>query len=295
MTTTSVDHVAAHARRAAVTAQRETEIGTELLALCQPVTTDGSLSDDEALALRAWLDAQRLETTSTFAPLLPVVESCIAARRVTRAACATLFTALSALLPTDVRVIARSARRTLEEKDAERYKLERDASWQTVRDERVRNRAIARLEFMVAGTRQEGRASIIERFARAGDPAFLVRDIANTCSRHAIEVRIAGGMQLGFVPEEIASDIARLLDSGCPCEAEIAHVLPGTRQPVPVLAIALYRADSTVVDMVQPDAPLRRSDSLPVPQAPAPVEASGGFWKLLLVVVLGFALYKLLR
>jgi hypothetical protein len=223
MTTTSDVQVATPARRVVVvSAQRETESGIELLALCQPVTAGGWLSDAEIASLRAWLDARREEQASPYAHLFPVVADCIASGRVTRDACRTLFNAIAAVLPTEVRAIARSSRRSLEEKDAERYKLERDAHWQQPRDERERNRPIARLEFMAAGTREEGRPAVIERFARRGDPVFLVRDPGNVRSGHTIQVRVAGGMQLGFVPEEIASDIARLLDAGCPLEAEIA-------------------------------------------------------------------------
>ena len=295
MATASVEGVAAPARRLALAAaQRETENGVELLALCQPVSADGALADEDIAGLRAWIESQRREPVASFAHVLPVVEDCVATGRVTRDACRTLFTAMAAVLPTEVRAIARSARRTLEEKDAERYKLERDAHWQAARDERERNRPVARLEFLVAGTRHDGRASLIERFARGGDPVFLVRS-NHPRSRHAIQVRIAGGMQIGFVPEEIASDIARLLDSGCPCQADITRMLVGANHPAPVLTVTLYRPDSTVVDMVQPDEPLRRSESLPVPeQATLPAD-SANVWKILLAVLAMFALYKLLR
>ena len=296
MTMTSVRDVDAPARGVALmAARRVTEVGTELLALCQPVDADGSLSGEEVAALRAWLDARSDDEDSSFSHLFCVVEECVATGRVTREACRTLFTAIAAVLPTDVRAIARSSRRTFEEKDAERYKLERDAHWQQPRDERERNRPVARLEFMVAGTRDQGRTSIIERFARSGDPVFLVREADNARSRHAIQVRIAGGMQLGFVPEEIASDIARLLDAGCRYQAEISRMLVGAEHPAPVLTVTLYRADSTVVDMVQPDEPLRDAESLPVAIEPRPADSAGNFWKVLLLVVAAFAIYKLLR
>jgi len=59
--------------------------------------------------------------------------------------------------------------------------------------------------------------------------------------------------------------------------------------------VTLYRADSTVVDMVQPDEPLRDAESLPVAIEPRPADRPGDFWKVLLLAVAAFAIYKLLR
>ena len=289
---TSVEEVAAPVRHVALTqAVREPELGVELLALCQSIAADGSLSATEIDALREWLAAQDDANLPALAHLVPLVEGVVARGAITRDACRVIFAAIEVLLPPEVRSIARHARRTLEQRDAEQHRLQRD-SQRPLRDARARNRPVTRLDFMVAGTRNEGWPSIARRFARDGDPIFLVRDPAHRGSRNAIQVRIAGGMQLGFVPEELASEIAPLLERGHPYQAEIKKMLFGGSNPVPVVSTAIFRSDSTVVDMVQPDEPLRNSPSLPVAEPPS---TSGTLWKVLLAVVAAFVAYKLLR
>jgi HIRAN domain-containing protein len=73
----------------------------------------------------------------------------------------------------------------------------------------------------VAGaSRHHGEALADDARARPGDPLELRRDPANEHDPHAIAVHPAGGgEQLGWVPREIAAQIAPEIDAGKPWSA----------------------------------------------------------------------------
>jgi hypothetical protein len=58
---------------------------------------------------------------------------------------------------------------------------------------------------------------------REGDPLTLVREPSNTKDRHAIQV-LHGGELLGYVGEEMAEELAPLMDSGQSFEAEFLEI-----------------------------------------------------------------------
>ncbi|MBI4205454.1 MAG: HIRAN domain-containing protein [Betaproteobacteria bacterium] len=245
----------APSRRVSLTkAQRESEIGAELLSLCQAVTTDGSFSDEEISSLREWLQEHKGEDLPAISHLIPVVEKVIADGRITPDERRELFIAVETILPSDVRAVARTARRTVEQQEKDRLRLQWQLEKERQREERERDSPIERWDFMVAGSRYEGRPALINRYAEVGAPAYLVRDPNNGYSRNAIEVRTASGHQIGFVPEEDAADVAPLLDSGHPFLAHIKKILTGGRYPIPVVVAEAYRKDARIQTPPQPQA-----------------------------------------
>jgi HIRAN domain-containing protein len=108
----------------------------------------------------------------------------------------------------------------------------------------MRDTPLETWDFMVAGSLYEGRPAVIERYARIGDPVYLARDPANRYSANAIEIRLPNGMQIGFVPETDARDMAPELDSGCPHRAYLKKILAGRRAPIPVVVASLYHPES---------------------------------------------------
>jgi len=67
-------------------------------------------------------------------------------------------------------------------------------------------------------------------------------------------------MQIGFVPEEDAPDLAAPLDQGYPHVATITKILTGGRAPIPVVQAYIYRPDAGIDGTVLPiDVPARRS------------------------------------
>lgn len=245
----------APSRRVSLTkTQRETEIGAELLSLCQAVTSDGSFSDEEISSLREWLQEHKDEDLPAISHLVPVVEKIVADARITPDERRELFIAVETILPPDIRGIAKTARRTVEQQEEDRLRLQRQLLNERQREERERDSPIESWDFMIAGSRYEGRPALIDRYARAGAPATLVRDPNNSYSRNAIEVRTASGHQIGFVPEEDAADIAPLLDAGHPFLAHIKKILTGGRYPIPVIVAEAYRKDTRIQTLPQPQA-----------------------------------------
>ena len=76
---------------------------------------------------------------------------------------------------------------------------------------------LARLGLRVAGvagaSRHHGDALASEAIA-PGDPLELRRDAGNEHDPNAIAVHVRGGKQLGWVPRELAADIAPQIDAG---------------------------------------------------------------------------------
>ena len=250
----------ARSRRTSLTkAQRQSAVGAELLSLCQVMTTDGALSDEEVSSLRGWLQEHKNEDLPAISHLTKVVETIVADGRVTAEERRELYVALETVLPSDVRAIARRARRSIEEKEKDRLRLQRELEKERQRDERERNSPIEHWDFMVAGSRYEGRPALIERYAQTAAPAYLVRDPGNGHSRNAVEVRTTTGHQLGFVPEEDAADLAPLLDAGHPYRAQIKKILTGGRHPIPVVVADVYRKDAAVPHLVDPAVTLPRA------------------------------------
>jgi hypothetical protein len=117
------------------------------------------------------------------------------------------------------------------------------------RAERARRRPVYSMNFMVAGVPYEGRDAIVRRFVVEGDIVYLVRDPNNKYSRNAIEVRIGNGMQIGFVPEDYAPEVAPFLDSGHPHKAEVKKII-GYRYSIPVVQAYLFPVDSDEPEIV---------------------------------------------
>jgi hypothetical protein len=238
-------------RRLSITKlQRESAAGAELIALCQTVTEDGSLSSEEVAALEQWL----VDHESTGLPardyLFHTVRKIVADGKVTREEAKELYRAIETVLPVDVREPVRTRRQAVERDAAEQARAERETAKQAQREERERNRPVGSWNFMVAGTRYERRPYVIARYASPKDTVYLIRDRQNRFSRNAVEVRLANGMHIGFVPEEFACDVAPLLDQGLPHEAFITKILTGGRSPIPVVQAYLYRRDASLAGIV---------------------------------------------
>lgn len=249
-------------RRVSITKlQRESAAGAELLSLCQTITADGSFSDDEVSLLREWLDAHRNSDLPAIAHLCPIVERITADGQITPEERREIALAVEAVLPPDVRDVAKNARRTAEQREQDHLRSVRAAAKQQESDERARNAPVYRLDFMVAGVRFDGRPALIERYAHPLGSIFLVRDLRNQHSRNAIQVRTQSGHHIGFVPEEDAAEVAPLFDAGYPYAAQIKKILQYGRHPIPVVIADVFRQDCTLPNLVQPETHARASIS----------------------------------
>jgi hypothetical protein len=264
------------AKRVSLTkTQRTAGIGAELLALCQSVTDDGSISKDEVLALMRWLKDNRDADLPAIAFLAQTVEQIIADRKVTKEERAELYKAIELVLPPDARKDAVAARKELEAEQRHRDKLDRDAQRQRDREFKQKAEPLFTHDFMVAGVHYEGRDQIVRQYVEEHAQVFLRRDPSNRHSRFATEICLANGLQIGFVPEDDAQDIAPHLDRGCPHFAYIKKVLTGGRVPIPVVVSAVYNPDTTETVVVFPQqVPGRATLATPNPNVSDAVRAA---------------------
>ncbi|HEX9671303.1 MAG TPA: HIRAN domain-containing protein [Thermoanaerobaculia bacterium] len=232
--------------------QRVTLEGAQLLSLCQSVTEDGSLADEEIVALKEWLIENRSADLPSISFLTTTVEKILADGTVTKEERDGLYRAIETVLLPELRRGAMSKRRAVQEEERSKRRQKRVAEEEREREERQRNRPLGSWNFMVAGVRHEGRPALIQRFVSEDDDAFLARDRGNQFSRNAVEIRTRGGIQVGYVPEDYALEIAPLLDQGYRHEAFFTKVLTGGRSPIPVVQAYVYRPDATVKEAVLP-------------------------------------------
>jgi len=249
--------------------QLRTDLGAQLLSLCESVTADGKLAPEEAQGLREWLDEANAADLPAAAYLREVVARVLADGQITSEDCREVYRAVESVLPPEVRRQATAARKEVEAVA------------------RRRDMPIVAANFMVAGVRHEGRGEVIARYANAGDPVCLVRDRGNRYSCFAVAVLLENGEQIGFVPEEDAQLLAPLLDEGVKYAAWMTKILGSGRVPIPVVQAKLYRRGSTV-DVEAMSRSFRRSvvtirgDRLPQQRTgPSGMERSelrGWFW-----------------
>jgi hypothetical protein len=236
--------------------QIETPAGSELLNICRAITDDGHISDDELAKLREWLVTNRHSELPASEYLLSFADAVLADGQVTDTERKELFRVVEAVLPPQHRAMAKMKRRDLEEAEREERKAQREAERaerraerEAYREERARNRPVYSANFMVAGAFAEDRPSLVRRFVRENEPAFLRREPNNRFSRNAIEVRTSTGHVVGYVPEEVAEEMAPLLDDETRYSAEFVKVLTGGRNPIPVVEASLYGEGATIPDL----------------------------------------------
>jgi hypothetical protein len=244
-------------RRVSLTkTQRQTEIGVELISLCQSFTEDGSLSGEEIHGLLAWLEANQSSDLPAIGFLSETVQKVLEDGKVTKEERQAVYKALETVLPPEIRKEAVARRRVIKSEEKNQKRALRDQEKQEKREERERNRTLGSWNFMVAGVRYENRPALIDKYVRADNIAYLKRDKSNKFSTNAIEVLTQNRVMVGFVPEDDAVDMAPLLDQGCRYEAFFTKVLSGGRTPIPVVQTYIYGANATVEgSMTQADTP----------------------------------------
>ena len=286
-------------RRVSITKlQRQTAVAVELITLCQTVTEDGSLSVDEVEALRQWLDENKGVDLPAHTFLTTTVETILADGKVTAEEQRDLYKAIETVLPPDLRASVRGKRAERETGAKEEARQHREEARRAAQEARIRNMPLDTWDFMVAGVRYEGRAAIVNNYATVGDIVHVVRDRTNKFSRHAVEVRLTNGMQIGFVPEEHAVEMAPHLDDGCRHDAYIKKILAGGRYPIPVIVAALYSAQAEIPRAVaEQDVPRQMPlpgvtdpPSAPVPHTTGAAQTKSGCAGAIALVALASAL-----
>ena len=214
-------------------AQLETAEGLELLQLLQTVTQDGTISDEEIRALREWLDINYSADLPAISLLTDKVEKILSDGKVTEEEREAIYCDIENILPPDIQrdVAAKKSSLDREKRLPGREKIGKS------RDIKF---PVAGFDFMVAGVKYEGNPGVVRYYARQGDDVLLVRDRDSKKSPNAVEIHLQNGMQIGYVPEEDAREIAWFLDEGYKYRAMIKTMLTGGRTPIPVVNVRIY-------------------------------------------------------
>ena len=209
--------------------QQASDAGIELIELCSTITEDGRLLDHEIDALREWSRRHREVELPARALVTEKVKRVLTVGAISDADRVELQIAIERVLPPEARHTPRSQPRVVADADPDL--------------------PLATYEFLVADTRQEGRSTVIARYAFNGDEVVLVRDLDNPHSRNAILVRLVSGYDIGHVPEAEARSLARYLDRDLRYRANIKKILTGGHSPVPVIVAEIYADNARIEDV----------------------------------------------
>jgi hypothetical protein len=101
----------------------------------------------------------------------------------------------------------------------------------------------------VAGAARHHAEALAADTAAPGRTLELRRDATNPHDENAIAVHAAGGAQVGWVPREIAAELAPDLDAGRPLSAVVLRELrPSPRGPRTGVTMLLARAPAIVLE-----------------------------------------------
>jgi len=226
-------------------AQSETETGKALLSLLIDITNDGVLSENEIIHLQAWLGNNQAQILPAISYLRETASTYKDTNNPAHGDKKIFLKAIEAVMPVNERKLAEGARRQAEASVKTHNREQKEQKKLQEKQEKLRNKPIGAANFMVAGTKFDGRPTIIENHLWIDDDVYLLRDINNKYSRNAVMVLTKQGYQIGFVPEDYAKDIAQLLDKDCPHQATVTKIL-GYNHPIPVIQCYFYRTDSDV-------------------------------------------------
>jgi hypothetical protein len=237
--------------------QLATELGAELLSLCQSVTADGRLAPEEIAGLQQWLGDAAAVDMQAARFLRGVIEHVLADGRITPEEYQEVYRAVEAVLPFEARQQAHAARHHAETSALPARATASTGAAAVTGAAQTALAPLLEVTFMVAGVRQDGRPALIEQHASAGLAVTL--DLATTGPHSGVEVavRLPGGAQIGFVPGAEARQIVPLLQPANHCSAHIVRVRSSGRSPIPVVRARFFPAGIEAV------APLARAPSQP--------------------------------
>jgi hypothetical protein len=250
--------------------QLATELGAELLSLCQSVTADGRLAPEEIAGLRQWLGDAAAAEMQAARFLRGAIEHVLADGRITADEYEEVYRAVEAVLPFEARQQAHAARQHAE---SSALSARAPASTEAVAGAAQSDRApLLDVTFMVAGVRKDGRPALIEQHARAGLAVTLDLVANGSYSGAAVAVRLPGGAQIGFVPAAEARQIVPLLQPGAGYRANIVRIRSSGRSPIPVVQVRFFPAGIVTT------APL-------LPASTQPLAPAGRWGRVLAVLV----------
>lgn len=229
----------------------QTTAGLELVQILQSITDDGHVEEAEVHQLREWLTQNVEVALPSREYLTHTINDVLKDGVISDDEIDLLHDAVLRVLPTELRAIATLRRRERRNEEREELKETQREEKARKQEERDKNRPLQRADFMAAGaTYGDDRRAACEGCCD-DDPVTLEREPENQHDTNAILVLDAGGNDLGYVPRDLAKDLAPLLDEGAKQDFRVKKLIETSRGfIIPVIAGALYRADAVVPAVV---------------------------------------------
>jgi len=226
-------------RIALSSAQARDGIAADLVALLQSITSDGRITTAEIKQLHRWLRDHSDSPLPGMTALKDTIERICDDGKITDAERTELSKVIERVLPPELRSVARQRR--IDESGAarERRRLMEEAEEEVRARERARTEPSLELDFLVAGVAYERRSQITSSM-QASEAVYLIRDRVNRFSPNAIEVRTQAGHCIGYVPEELAAQVAADFDAGARHIAWVKRIWPGRRHAIPIIIAEIY-------------------------------------------------------
>jgi hypothetical protein len=231
-------------------ADRGTPTGRELITLLTELSADGQVTRDEMEQLRRWLEVDRGVDCSACAFLYEVVDTISEDGEITEEELDRLALAIERVLPPEVRASAALKRKQVRAARRQEIAAKRAIGRAQERAARLQAREVAkplhRGDFMVMGAvrsaeRRDGCASL-----DVSEAVVLDREPDNPHDGNAILVLMQSGTELGYVPRELAKQMAPLLDAGADVEATVKKLLTSAEgYSLPVVISTLRRAETS--------------------------------------------------
>jgi hypothetical protein len=150
-------------------------IAAELVMLLETVTSDGKINNEEVTELKAWLDANRSANLPGLEFLLTTINQILEDGQITADERKALQLAVEKVLPPELRRTAKERRAAVDLVQKEKKRGEKEQE----RTERQLRKSLSSFDFLVAGVPYDGRPRAVEKWARVGDCAYLIRDRSN--------------------------------------------------------------------------------------------------------------------
>ena len=220
-----------------------TEAGRALLGMVRTFSADGRLTEEEALDLHRWLESTVTGDLPAAEFLREVVGRALADGRITDQERQEIHEAVIRVLPPDERRDAKNAKGQIEGEAWLAQREKEKQEWKAQRRQEVQEAGL--WEFVAAGVDYEGRAAVVASSMDEGTPVQLVREPMNKWDRNAISVQLWDGRSVGFVPKEVAADLAQYLDGGAMGVARCTRLLFLGDIQRPLIQVALVYLDGT--------------------------------------------------
>ncbi len=240
-----------HKKRLSLTKnQLLTDIGAELVSICNQITEDGVINEDELSELKSWLDENSNSELPSIEFLTHLINGFLKDGKVTKDELTYLYRSIESILPIEMRSTLVLKRRDFEKLQKDQLKaIDRELKAK----QRENNRVLVSCRYPVAGINYHDRIELINEFVGENDDLFLVRDKSNYFSKTAVRICLRNGHSIGFVPEEYSKQISKCLDKNLAHKSIVLRLYVGKKSDLPIIHSEFYLPEAKIEGLIRND------------------------------------------